>query len=253
MTFQEWIDRESDKYLKKNPRASNQEVSDYIHDLFEDSFPGDSLDKHEPHDTTSYTDFYNQWQKDHPQTQTSSQVTKDTGGYKEDQCPQTAEELKEKESIAYKCVSPIIGELQKRLGYHPILKEVLQQGTVKRRYSNLQENYVDNKYGPRTELAIGATIRLLLQRDKENPGEQLTLKDYSDLYNYTEQNELSKAQISMDQVEAAVQSFQRLASAGGKLAVAESVSYRKDLLKPVKNRHKELEKLVFERLVKGCK
>lgn len=117
-------------------------------------------------------------------------------------------------------------------------KDLLSRGSSQFGGTQTQwSNLTDGVYGPRTKAAILAFIK------KEKSGSpafngDITQEVYDAIIKHTGNVSAKSSDV---------------AAADTKREVAESISYQKDLLNPTKNRHKEVEKLIFERLVKGCK
>lgn len=129
-------------------------------------------------------------------------------------------------------------------------REILKKGTRTAEYREVDP--VDGKYGPRTELAIRTAIMLVTGRKKEfSTGEpdkiQLSKKDYDSILAEDFPTLLSNIK-EKEKFDLAILNIKRQ---DPNIAMVES--YKKDLFKTRKNRYKQLEKLVFERLVKGCK
>ena len=146
-----------------------------------------------------------------------------------------------------------IAELQKKLsGANDFLDALLKKGTAT---SGLTEigNAVDSKYGPRTELAIQAVLSLIKSaggpKEAATAFSRLTQKDYNKVMKIGEQ-ELGN--LTTEQLNVTAELIKKQYDIPDS-ALAEYVSYKKDLLNSTKKRYKNLEKLVFERLVKSCK
>ena len=135
------------------------------------------------------------------------------------------------------------------------MKVVLTKGTDSSPQDQIP-NPVDSKYGPRTELAFQVALKLLKdtntdgitkEKDPKSLNKEITAEDYKAIMRtHPETWKFSDKQVGVEARSVA-------ANINKKETHVESISYNRDLLNSTKSRHKLLEKLVYERLVKECK
>jgi hypothetical protein len=239
-TFQKFYDEqvlELKKYLGESEfsKLSNEQIHKIIKDSFAAEFPGEDLDKYEV--TSSYTNFLKTWESKRPR-----------GSGKK-----SAKSTDEAASgdIQFYSKGSRVKVLQTHIAQDNDYRALLEKGSKKYRSAALETwaDPTDGLFGSRTDDAIRAFLELETSLTKDAQAPITPEMEKAILETKPDSNGNFKG--TQDLLGAFARNDANNLNKNN--AIGESVSYKKDLLSPTKNRHKEVEKLVFERLVKGCK